>query len=83
MATCISENNAEPVTFLQSCPVCGRRLHIAVEYDGAEVVCFHCHAMFRARQTSNNNGVPQVGRSSPRSTVRVATSDPIVAAALG
>ncbi len=28
--------------FVQTCPVCGRRLQIRVEYLGKKVVCQHC-----------------------------------------
>lgn len=38
----------ESKTFLQSCPVCGRRLVIDTIFAGHEVNCYHCHAKFES-----------------------------------
>ncbi|PQO30448.1 hypothetical protein DTL21_24145 [Bremerella cremea] len=32
--------------FVQSCPTCGRKLQVKVEYLGLEVSCQHCGANF-------------------------------------
>lgn len=32
--------------FVQSCPTCGRKLQVKVEYLGLEVSCQHCGAKF-------------------------------------
>ena len=34
--------------FVQSCPTCGRQLHVRVEYLGLPIMCRHCHAEFVA-----------------------------------
>lgn len=52
--------------FLQSCPVCGRRLHISLEHDGADVTCFHCQAVFRARNVGQNGATATVGGATSR-----------------
>lgn len=39
---------AEKAYFLQECPVCGRTLHVRVEYLGRKVVCQHCSGRFVA-----------------------------------
>jgi hypothetical protein len=42
--------------FQQSCPACGRRLLIRVEYLGEEVRCRHCRRGFVARDVSASHG---------------------------
>ncbi|MFM7035373.1 MAG: response regulator [Planctomycetia bacterium] len=37
-----------PVSFHQSCPVCGRTLRIGVNLLGSRVYCQHCGGGFRA-----------------------------------
>ncbi len=39
--------------FVQSCPTCGRRVQIRVEYLGRAVVCEHCHGRFDASDSSS------------------------------
>jgi|YNPBryunderm2012_1023409.scaffolds.fasta_scaffold04083_5 hypothetical protein len=34
--------------YIQSCPICGRRLQIRVEYLGKQVSCRHCGGQFVA-----------------------------------
>ncbi len=34
--------------YLQSCPTCGRRLQVRIEYLGKQVICYHCHGSFVA-----------------------------------
>lgn len=36
------------VGFLQSCPTCGRRSRIPVQFLGNRIRCQHCHAEFVA-----------------------------------
>ncbi len=43
--------------YLQSCPTCGRRLQIRVEYLGRKVVCYHCRAMFVAQNPDSQRHV--------------------------
>ena len=38
--------------FVQSCPTCGRRLQVRIEYLGKEVMCQHCRAHFNASDSS-------------------------------
>ncbi|MBM3999320.1 MAG: hypothetical protein FJ297_07245 [Planctomycetes bacterium] len=38
--------------FLQSCPTCGRKLRIRVEYLGKQVECQHCHALLVAHDSA-------------------------------
>lgn len=33
---------SNPTYFIQSCPTCGRKLQIKVEYLGKRLVCQHC-----------------------------------------
>ncbi|MEW4561798.1 response regulator [Bremerella sp. JC770] len=35
--------------FVQSCPTCGRKLQVKVEYLGLEVSCQHCGASFTSQ----------------------------------
>ncbi len=37
-------------TFIQPCPVCGRRLIIERDFAGCEVNCYHCRAVFCSRE---------------------------------
>ncbi|MFM8634973.1 MAG: response regulator [Planctomycetia bacterium] len=41
-----------PVSFHQSCPVCGRTLRIGVNLLGSRVYCQHCGGGFRASDAS-------------------------------
>lgn len=34
--------------YMQSCPTCGRRLRVLVEYMGRRLTCPHCRALFHA-----------------------------------
>lgn len=38
-------------SFLQPCPVCGRRLVIEKEHAGTMVNCYHCRAVFCSLST--------------------------------
>lgn len=38
------------LSFNESCPVCGRKLMVPIEFLGLEVQCSHCKGFFRARQ---------------------------------
>ena len=40
---------SKKIYYLQSCPICGRRLQINVAYIGHIVSCFHCHASLLAQ----------------------------------
>jgi hypothetical protein len=44
------------VRLLQTCPVCGRRLRVRVEYLGTRVCCRHCRGTFTARDNSASEG---------------------------
>ncbi|MDR1958663.1 MAG: hypothetical protein LBQ54_06425 [Planctomycetaceae bacterium] len=46
--------------FIQSCPTCGRRLQIRVEYLGRDVSCYHCSARFPADCTPPGVSVPSL-----------------------
>ena len=37
--------------FVQECDTCGRNLQVRVEYLGKLVVCQHCGARFKARES--------------------------------
>ena len=37
------------INFNESCPVCGRKLMVPIEFLGLEVQCSHCKGFFRAR----------------------------------
>lgn len=37
---------AIPTTYMQTCPVCGRWLHVPVQLLGETVACQHCEATF-------------------------------------
>ena len=39
--------------FVQSCPTCGRKLQVRIEYDGREMVCQHCGGDFLAEASAN------------------------------
>ncbi|MDR3108452.1 MAG: hypothetical protein LBU65_02020 [Planctomycetaceae bacterium] len=49
----------ETITFLQPCPVCGRKLIINREHAGREVVCHHCRASFCSREWKPQNTASQ------------------------
>ncbi len=40
------------LSFNESCPVCGRKLMVPIEFLGLEVQCSHCKGFFRAQQES-------------------------------
>lgn len=42
--------------FVQSCPTCGRRLQVRVEYLGRKVMCPHCRAWLTAMDPSGARG---------------------------
>ncbi len=42
--------------FVQSCPTCGRKLQIRVEYLGRTVACQHCQGKFMAADPANARG---------------------------
>jgi hypothetical protein len=44
---------ANSTFYVQSCPTCGRRLQIRVEYLGRQVVCQHCQGKFVAADPAN------------------------------
>ena len=44
--------------YIQSCPICGRRLQVRVEYLGKQVSCRHCGGQFVARDS-------RMGRADP------------------
>lgn len=45
-----------PLTYyLQSCPTCGRRLQIRIEYLGRQVICYHCNGSFIALDSEQVN----------------------------
>lgn len=39
--------------FVQSCPTCGRRLEVKIEYLGRIVECRHCRGRFEATDSTN------------------------------
>jgi predicted RNA-binding Zn-ribbon protein involved in translation (DUF1610 family) len=47
--------------YVQSCPTCGRRLQIRVEYLGRRVVCQHCQGQFIAADPANRFDCPECG----------------------
>jgi hypothetical protein len=47
---------ASATYFVQSCPTCGRRLQIRVEYLGKSVVCQHCQGRFVAMDPASARG---------------------------
>lgn len=50
------------IFYVQSCPTCGRRLQIRVEYLGRRVVCQHCQGQFVATDPANRGGdCPEYG----------------------
>lgn len=50
-----------PVTYyLQSCPTCGRRLQIRVEYMGRRVICYHCGAALLAQDPDLESEEPEL-----------------------
>lgn len=54
--------------FLQSCPVCGRRLKIAHEHDGTRVTCYTCYAAFIARNVHTQKQRPHDASSIDRNS---------------
>lgn len=38
------------VNFNESCPVCGRKLMVPIEFLGQQVQCSHCKGFFRAQE---------------------------------
>lgn len=49
-----------PTYFVQSCPVCGRTLHVPIQLLGQRAACQHCRATFVARDL-NGRHVPVSG----------------------
>ncbi len=47
--------------FQQSCPTCGRKLVIQVEYLGQRVYCTHCRSAFLACDVPHQRGVAAHG----------------------
>ena len=47
--------------FVQSCPTCGRRLQVRIEYLGKEVMCQHCRAHFHASDSSMPAAAAETG----------------------
>ena len=41
-----------PTSFSQTCPTCGRTLHIHADHENQRVACRHCRGAFVARQPS-------------------------------
>jgi hypothetical protein len=46
---------ANSTFYVQSCPICGRRLQIRVEYLGRRVACQHCQGQFTAADPANRS----------------------------
>ena len=42
--------------FIQSCPICGRKVQIRVEHLGKRCVCRHCQGQFVAMDPANAHG---------------------------
>ncbi|MDO4583040.1 MAG: response regulator [Planctomycetia bacterium] len=40
-------------TYIQKCPICGRRLRVQVRYLGMTLTCQHCQGRFVAKDTSS------------------------------
>ena len=49
--------------FVQSCPVCGRRLNVRVEHLGKIVECSHCRGKFVAADPSSQRGAATTAQS--------------------
>lgn len=43
------------LSFNQSCPICGRKLLVPIEYLGMTVQCSHCKGDFLGQDTSNSH----------------------------
>lgn len=43
------------IYFIRECPICGRRVHIRIEYLGRQVMCRHCRGQFLAEDPTNGN----------------------------
>jgi len=57
-----------PVSYVQGCPVCGRRLRISVHLLGQRVYCQHCGGGFVARH--DDRGAVAAGQPSVRQVDR-------------
>jgi len=49
---------SKATVYLQTCPTCGRKLSVRVEYLGRELVCGHCRGSFVAQDPSNTGAPP-------------------------
>lgn len=41
-------------TYIQKCPICGRRLQVQVRYLGMVLTCQHCQGRFVAKDSSSS-----------------------------
>ncbi len=65
--------------FSQSCPTCGRKLQVRVQFLGRQLSCRHCHGEFMAAQIDERqpnlqsrelmNRVDRLLRSTPQNEV--------------
>lgn len=63
------------VRILQTCPVCGRRLRVLVEYLGSRVCCRHCRGTFTAREPSERKAADERSASQQRGNRWLAVSE--------